>query len=108
MNSGRSVGTMATRYTQQEIQNALVKLNQAATAPWEIKDGKLNKTFSYPNFVQAFAFMTKVAMHAEKQNHHPEWFNVYGKVELDLTTHEAKGLTERDFKLAHTINKLVR
>ncbi len=54
-----------------------------------------------------FAFMTKVALHAEKLDHHPEWFNVYNKVEIDLTTHEAGGLSAKDFELANLINKAV-
>jgi 4a-hydroxytetrahydrobiopterin dehydratase len=71
-----------------------------------LKDGKLNKTFVFTSFVDAFGFMTRVALHAEKLNHHPEWFNVYNRVEIDLTTHEAGGLTVRDFNLATAIDEL--
>ena len=97
---------MIAKYTKREMQDELARLNRGATVPWVIKDGKLNKVFSFANFVQAFAFMTKVAIHAEKANHHPEWSNVYGRVEIDLTSHDAKGLTERDFKLAGIIDGL--
>lgn len=81
-------------------------MNEDASAPWIIRDGKLNKSFSFPDFVQAFAFMTKVAIRAEKANHHPEWSNIYGKVEIDLTSHDAGGLTKRDFGLAGVIDTL--
>jgi len=71
---------------------------------WSLKENKLHKEFSFKNFVEAFGFMTKVALMAEKNNHHPEWFNVYNKVIIDLTTHEANGITERDFTLAKQID----
>ena len=64
------------------------------------------RTFEFKNFVEAFGFMTKVALKAEKMNHHPEWSNVYGKVEIKLSTHDAGGLTELDVKLARAIDRL--
>jgi 4a-hydroxytetrahydrobiopterin dehydratase len=67
---------------------------------WSLENGKLHREFIFANFVEAFGFMTKAAILAEKANHHPEWFNVYKKVVVDLTTHEAGGITERDFALA--------
>ncbi len=76
-------------------------------AGWEIKDEKLHREFKLKNFVQAFGFMSQVAILAEKANHHPEWFNVYNRVEIDLTTHEAGGISDRDFELAEQINALV-
>ncbi len=66
----------------------------------------LEKTFKFANFVEAFGFMTRAAIHAEKLNHHPEWFNVYNKVEVRLTTHDTGGLSELDVKLATTMDKL--
>ncbi len=70
-------------------------------------DGKaLEKTFKFSNFVEAFGFMTRAAIHAEKLNHHPEWFNVYNKVEVKLTTHDTGGLSELDVKLAGVMDKL--
>ncbi|MDZ7642917.1 MAG: 4a-hydroxytetrahydrobiopterin dehydratase [Woeseiaceae bacterium] len=73
---------------------------------WSLQDGKLTREFRFPNFVDAFGFMTRAAMLAEKADHHPEWFNVYNKVRVQLTTHEAKGITERDFALAESMNEL--
>ncbi len=67
---------------------------------WEIKDGKLHREFHFPDFVTAFGFMTSLALRAESMNHHPEWFNVYNRVTMDLVTHEVGGLTDRDFDLA--------
>lgn len=66
----------------------------------------ITRTFEFKNFVEAFGFMTKVALKAEKMNHHPEWSNVYGKVEISLSTHDAGGLTELDVKLARAIDRL--
>ena len=73
---------------------------------WSLQDGKLTREYHFPNFVDAFGFMTRAAMVAEKSNHHPEWFNVYNKVIVQLTTHEAKGISERDFALASTMDEL--
>lgn len=70
-------------------------------------DGKaLEKTFKFANFVEAFGFMTRAAIHAEKLNHHPEWFNVYNRVEVKLTTHDTGGLSELDVKLAGVMDTL--
>ena len=67
---------------------------------WQVKDSKLHKQFQFPTFVEAFAFMTKAALAAEAMNHHPEWFNVYNKVTVDLTTHDLGGISTWDFELA--------
>jgi 4a-hydroxytetrahydrobiopterin dehydratase len=66
----------------------------------------INKTFTFKNFNQAFGFMTRTALLAEKMNHHPEWFNVYKTVEVTLTTHDAGGVTELDVKLAKAMDRL--
>lgn len=66
----------------------------------------LEKTFKFTNFVEAFGFMTRAAIHAEKLNHHPEWFNVYNRVEVKLTTHDTGGLSDLDVKLAGAMDKL--
>ena len=73
---------------------------------WSIENDKLHREFIFANFVEAFGFMTKAAILAEKANHHPEWFNVYKKVVVDLTTHEAGGITERDFALAKQMERI--
>ena len=75
---------------------------------WKEIDNSLQRSFEFQNFIEAFAFMTKVAFLAEKMNHHPEWKNVYNKVEITLTTHDAGNMiTEKDRKLAEQINQLV-
>ena len=66
----------------------------------------LQKSFKFKNFREAFAFMTKVAMLAEKMDHHPEWFNVYNRVQIILTTHDAAGVSQKDFELAKLIDAL--
>ena len=66
----------------------------------------LAKTFVFSDFVAAFGFMTRVALAAERMNHHPEWHNVYKRVEVTLTTHSAGGLTRRDVELAQRMNQL--
>ena len=88
------------KLSDQERDKLLEELNAGVPLPWEIVDGKLHKEFGFPDFLSAFGFMSQVAIAAEKMNHHPEWFNVYGKVVVDLMTHDAAGITERDFKLA--------
>jgi len=88
------------KYTKDKIESGLIELNNGCETPWTIEGGKLNKTFKFKNFIDAFSFMTKFAIHAEKADHHPEWCNVYNKVTINLITHEANGLTKRDFDLA--------
>lgn len=74
---------------------------------WTEADNKLSATFKFDNFIQAFAFMTEVAFHAEQQGHHPNWSNVYNTVEIHLNTHDAGNVvTEKDHKLAAAIDKV--
>jgi 4a-hydroxytetrahydrobiopterin dehydratase len=73
---------------------------------WSIKDEKLHRDFEFESFNQAFGFMTRAAMEIEKMNHHPEWFNVYNKLTVDLMTHDAGGITENDIQLAKILNSL--
>jgi len=84
-----------------EIEEALASLRG-----WEVRDAKLHREFVFANFVEAFGFMAKAALVAERANHHPEWFNVYRTVRVDLTTHESGGITERDTALARAMNEL--
>jgi len=75
---------------------------------WEERDNALHGVFTFEDFIQAFGFMSQVAILAEKQNHHPEWSNVYNKVQIKLTTHDAGNVvTDKDRQLAEAIGKLV-
>ena len=74
---------------------------------WILKENLILREFLFDDFNQAFSFMTSVSLIAEKQNHHPNWENVYNKVEIRLFTHEVNGLTERDFKLAKEIDQII-
>ena len=73
---------------------------------WSVVNGKLHKEFIFKDFIEAFGFMTIAALHIEKMNHHPEWFNVYNKIKIDLVTHDAGGITQNDVNLAKTLNSL--
>jgi len=76
---------------------------------WEMQEGRdaICKTFKFDNFVEAFAFMTKSAIWAEKWNHHPEWSNVYNRVTVVLTTHDVDGVSALDAKLARKMDGLI-
>ena len=89
--------------TNIEIQEFIVDYDS-----WSIENNKLHREYIFNNFIEAFAFMTKVALIAESNNHHPEWFNVYKKVVIDLTTHESKGITKLDFELAQKIEQIAK
>jgi 4a-hydroxytetrahydrobiopterin dehydratase len=78
----------------------------AALPGWSVKGGKLHREVAFADFAQAFAFMTDVAREAEALQHHPEWFNVYNRVVIDLTTHDAGGITTLDFELARRAEDL--
>ena len=73
---------------------------------WERRGDRIARTFRFPDFVDAFGWMARVALVAEQMDHHPEWRNVYGTVEVELTTHAAGGLTERDLRLAREMDRL--
>src|SRR5262245_58909208 len=73
---------------------------------WTLREGKLHREFSFPDFVQAFAFMSGAALRAEAMGHHPEWYNVYNRVVVDLMTHDAQGITALDFELAQHMQAL--
>jgi len=73
---------------------------------WTIDDGRLSRTFRFADFAAAFGFMTAAAIVAERMNHHPEWSNVYNRVTVHLTTHDAGGLTDLDFDLAARMSEL--
>ena len=88
------------------MQQALSVLQQTGWQKKAETRDAITKTFHFPAFSQAFAFMTRVALAAERQQHHPEWSNVYQRVDIVLTTHDAGGITERDFALAANIDQL--
>lgn len=90
------------RLSQAEIEQELKNLSG-----WKIVNKKLHKEFQFESFNQAFGFMTRSAMEIEKMNHHPEWFNVYNKITIELTTHDAGGITKNDVNLAKILNSLV-
>jgi len=96
---------MPDRLSETEIAAALEAL---APAGWALAEGReaLVKTYRFDNFVEAFGWMARVAIWAEKLNHHPEWFNVYKTVTVTLATHDAGGLTELDVKLARRMDSL--
>ena len=83
------------KLTDTEIQENLEQLNG-----WTVENGKLHKELQFDTFVTAFGFMAQLALIAESMNHHPEWFNVYNRVTIDLMTHDAGGISELDFELA--------
>ena len=72
---------------------------------WEVKDKKLFRVFTFKNFIEAFGFMTKVAIISESMCHHPEWNNVYSRLEINLTTHDLNGISTLDIELAKAIDK---
>ena len=74
---------------------------------WEINNKTIMKEFKFKNFIDAFGFMSKVALLSEKMDHHPDWQNTYNKVKINLTTHDKGGITTNDIKLAESIDKLI-
>jgi 4a-hydroxytetrahydrobiopterin dehydratase len=86
------------KLTPAKLKTALVEL-----PGWKLKGGKLHREYRFADFVHAFGFMATAAMAIEKMNHHPEWFNVWNKVVVDLMTHDAGGITRKDVELAHLL-----
>ena len=74
---------------------------------WIVDNKTIKKEFKFENFIDAFGFMSKVALLSEKMNHHPNWQNTYNKVKIELTTHDKGGITSNDTKLAESIDKLI-
>ena len=90
-----------TRMTDEQVAERL-----AGLSGWALEDGKLHREFRFDDFVAAFGFMSRVALAAERMDHHPEWFNVYNRVVVDLRTHDCDGISDRDFALARKIDAL--
>lgn len=86
-----------------EIRAALAEL-----PGWELREGRLHRELRFRDFVEAFGFMSRVALLAERAGHHPDWSNVYNRVVIDLVTHDAGGITARDLSLAREIEALLR
>lgn len=90
-----------TKLSDEEIRRRLGDL-----PGWALQDGKLRRELGFADFVGAFGFMSSLALVAEKMDHHPEWSNVYGRVVIELTTHDAGGITDLDFQLAEAASRL--
>lgn len=85
-----------------EIENKLESLEG-----WQYIDGAIETSFEFANFKEAFTVMTRIAFEAEAQNHHPDWSNVYNSLNIRLSTHDANGVTDKDFKLAQAIENII-
>ncbi|XP_072767682.1 probable pterin-4-alpha-carbinolamine dehydratase [Anoplolepis gracilipes] len=96
---------MSNKLTPEEREQ---NLNPLLSSGWTVQSDRdaIYKEFVFKNFNEAFGFMTRVALQAEKMDHHPEWFNVYNKVNITLSSHDVNGLSQRDVKLATFINKV--
>jgi 4a-hydroxytetrahydrobiopterin dehydratase len=90
------------KLTEQEINDRLSTLEG-----WTYCDNSIQTSFEFENFKEAFTLMTRIAFEAEAQDHHPDWTNVYNQLEISLSTHDADGVTEKDFKLAKAIEGIV-
>ncbi len=90
------------RLSDEEIRADLARL-----PAWEHREGRLRRELRFRDFVEAFGFMSRVALLAERANHHPDWSNVYNRVVIELSTHDAGGITERDLVLAREIEALL-
>ena len=91
---------------QTPLADDVVRTRLAELPGWSQGDGRITRTFRFDDFVAAFGFMASVALVAERMNHHPEWRNVYRTVEVELRTHDAGGVTDRDFELARAMNAI--
>ena len=93
--------TATRRLTEAEIHSALESLSG-----WTVVDGKLHREYRFADFVQAWGFMASAALRVQEMDHHPEWFNVYGTVRVDLVTHDAGGISARDVDLAGRLEQI--
>ena len=90
-----------------KLTDAEISAQLEGISGWTVENEKLHKEFQFDSFVEAFGFMASVALIAESMNHHPEWFNVYNRVTVDLATHDAGGISALDFELAKKIDALL-
>jgi 4a-hydroxytetrahydrobiopterin dehydratase len=91
-----------------KLTDAEIAERMAGLREWKVENGKLHREFKFADFPHAVGFMTIAAPGIEKMNHHPEWANVYNRVTVDLTTHDAGGITARDFELADLLEGIAR
>jgi len=89
-----------------KLESADVTRRLADRAGWTLEGGKLHREYKFADFVEAFGFMASAALVAERMNHHPEWFNVWSTVRVDLTTHDAGGISAKDFELAAAMERI--
>lgn len=89
-----------------KLTDAEISAQLEGISGWTVENEKLHKEFQFDSFVEAFGFMASVALIAESMNHHPEWFNVYNRVTVELATHDAGGISALDFELAQKIDAL--
>lgn len=92
----------------QKLSDPDLKKSVAGLKGWVIVKGKLHKEYKFADFIHAFGFMATAAIAIEKMNHHPEWFNVYNRVTVDLTTHDAQGITSKDIDLAKLLDEIAK
>jgi len=88
-------------FTELQIRSRLKDLEG-----WEYEENAIHTSFEFDNFKDAFSIMTRIAFEVEKLNHHPDWSNIYNTLQISLSTHDAGGVTEKDFQLAEMINAL--
>ncbi|HEX6896542.1 MAG TPA: 4a-hydroxytetrahydrobiopterin dehydratase [Bryobacteraceae bacterium] len=91
------------KFSGPELKDAL-----AGLPGWTVENGKLHKEYKFADFIHAFGFMTTAALGIEKMDHHPEWFNVYNRVVVDLATHDAQGITAKDVDLARLLDQVAK
>ena len=89
-----------------KLEDAEITRRLDSLSGWTLAAGKLHREYRFADFVEAFGFMAAAALIAERMNHHPEWFNVWSTVRIDLTTHDAGGISARDFELAAAMERL--
>lgn len=89
------------------LQDAEIESRLEKFEGWTFNDNAIHTKLEFENFKEAFAAMTRIAFEAEAQQHHPQWFNVYNNLEISLSTHDADGVTDKDFKLAEKIEEII-
>ncbi len=92
----------------EKLSDAELKAALAELPGWKLDKGKLHREFRFPDFIHAFGFMSTSALAIEKMGHHPEWFNVYNRVAVFLTTHDAQGITTKDIELAAILDSTAK